>query len=252
MGSTLGTLSRGRFSTAPAWYRPLLHLEDAVLYRVRSHLPTQAHLHGDDRAGISNFASGTRLRIPAAERMVPGANASPYMVQHAGRYLWAMDVCRGRKVVDLGCGDGYGTALLGWVARSAVGIDLSAEAIAAAGEKYHGVEYRVGNLTDPDAIPRCEVAVCFEVLEHIAEAARVLEVVSERASRLLMSMPNPLAGGSHINSHHVNDWPLSKIKRHLRRHGARSIRNYHQSLRGYRVKRTALPWDAFWLFDVRF
>jgi SAM-dependent methyltransferase len=240
-----------RFPTAPAWYRPLLSVEDAVLYRLRNHLPTQAHLHGED-ASTANFMSNVRLGIPAAERMVPGANASPYMMQHVSRYLWAMDICRGRDVVDLGCGDGYGTAMLSWVARSAVGIDLNSDAVTAASRKYPGVNYCVGDLTVADTIPATEVAVCFEVLEHIAEPGRVLEAIAPRVQRLLVSKPNPLAGGSHINPHHVNDWPLTTLKHRLRQTGAREIKCHHQTLRGYRMRRRALPWDAFWLLDVRY
>jgi hypothetical protein len=70
--------------------------------------------------------------------------------------------------------------------------------------------------------------------------------------RLLVSKPNPLAGGSHINPHHVNDWPLSTLKHRLRRSGARQIKCYHQSLRGYHIRRTAVPWDPSWLLDVRY
>jgi SAM-dependent methyltransferase len=239
------------FPTAPAWYRPLLCLEDVVLYRLRDRLPTQAHLHLED-APTANFAPANRLGVAAAERMVPGANASPYMVQHVGRYLWAMDICRGRRVADLGCGDGYGTAMLAWVSPSVVGVDISAEAVEAARLKYPGVGYVVGDLREPDSVPGAEVAVCFEVLEHVPNAERILEVVGTRAPRLLMSMPNPLAGGSHLNPHHVNDWPLSTLKRNLRRAGASRVDGYHQSLRGYRVHRGAAPWYPFWLLDVHF
>lgn len=171
-----------RFPTAPAWFRPVLRLEDAVLYRLRDRLPTTAHLHLAD-APTANFAVNTRLGVRAVERLVPGANASPYMVQHVARYVWAMDICRGRDVVDLGCGDGYGTALLSWVARSAVGIDVSLEAVAAAPKRYPGVDYRVGDLTNADVIPRAEIGVCFEVLEHIAGAPRVLDAIGKRVAR---------------------------------------------------------------------
>jgi 2-polyprenyl-3-methyl-5-hydroxy-6-metoxy-1,4-benzoquinol methylase len=240
-----------RFPTAPRWYRPVLLAEDALLYCLRGRLPTQAHLHGEDRA-TANFVSNARLGIAAAERMVPGANASPYMVQHVGRYVWAMNACRGLVVVDLGCGDGYGTSLLSWVCRSAVGIDISADAVEAARARYPGVEYRVADLADPAAIPAADMGVCFEVLEHIASAEQVLAVAAERIPRLLLSVPNPLAGGSHINPHHVNDWPLSRLKKSLRAAGARSIRGHHQRLRGHHVSRGALPWQPFWLLDVRF
>jgi 2-polyprenyl-3-methyl-5-hydroxy-6-metoxy-1,4-benzoquinol methylase len=248
--------TRPRFASAPGWYRPLLQLEDQVLYRLRDRLPTQAHLHGDD-ASTADYVENERLGITSAERIVPGANASPYMVQHVGRYLWAMDAARGKDVIDLGCGDGYGAFLLSWVASSVVGIDLSDAAITEARQKYSGhpsgPEYRIGDLTQPAELPdSAQLATCFEVLEHVPQAQLVVEAAAQRVPRLLMSVPNPLAGGSHINPHHVIDWPLSRWKRVLRAAGATDITAHHQSLRGYRVQRRAAPWHAFWLLDVRF
>ena len=240
-----------RFDTAPPWFRVLLRLEDAALYTLRNHLPTQAHLHGDDEA-TADYALNERLGIYAAERMVPGGNASPYMVQHASRYLWAMDICRGKQVVDLGSGDGYGTLLLSWVARSAVGFDVSEEAVAAARRRYPGVEYRVVDLSDQTVIPEAEIGVCFEVVEHVPHAERILYSFGQRFRRLLLSMPNPIVGGSHINPHHVNDWPLSTLRAHLRHAGATHIRGYHQGLYSWRIRRGATALHPFWLLDVSF
>ena len=241
----------GTFPTAPPWYRPVLRLEERVLYAMRDRLPTVAHLHGDD-AQTANYAVNDRLGVKAAERIVPGANASPYMVQHVGRYLWAMSACRGLSALDLGSGDGYGTFMLSWVASKAIGIDLSEVAVAAARETYDGPEYRCADLTDPESLPSADIAVCFEVLEHISDAPRLLAAVAERLPRLLLSVPNPLVGGSHINPHHVNDWPLSSLKGLLRSAGAKRMRAYHQHVRGYRVTRGAAPWHGTWLLDVSF
>lgn len=241
----------GHFPTAPAWYRPVLRLEERALYVMRDRIPTVAHLHGDDDQ-TANYAVNERLGIKAAERIVPGANASPYMVQHVARYVWAMAACRGGSVVDLGSGDGYGTFMLSWVASRAIGIDVSQVAVDAARQSYAGPEYRCADLTHPDSVPEADLGVCFEVLEHIAGAPAVLAAAAERLPRLMLSVPNPLAGGSHINPHHVNDWPLSHLKSVLRSAGARRIGMYHQHVRGYRVGRGAAPWHGIWLLDVGF
>jgi 2-polyprenyl-3-methyl-5-hydroxy-6-metoxy-1,4-benzoquinol methylase len=245
------TTSKIRFPTAPPWYRALLGLEERVLYRMRSRIPTVAHLHGDD-GRTANYAVNERLGIRAAERIVPGANASPYMVQHVARYVWAMAACRGRNVVDLGSGDGYGTFMLSWVASKATGIDISRSAVEYARKSYPGPEYRCGDLADPDCLLDADIGVCFEVLEHVLSAPDLLIAAGKRLPRLMLSVPNPLVGGSHINPHHVNDWPLSHLKTVLRSAGATRIRTYHQHVRGYRVGRGAAPWHGTWLLDVRF
>jgi|SRR5665213_172389 len=240
-----------RFPTAPTWYRPVLALEERVLYRLRDRIPTTAHLHGDDEQ-TANYAVNERLGVKAAERIVPGANASPYMVQHVARYVWAMAACGGRSVVDLGSGDDYGTFMLSWVASDATGIDISQLAVNRARQLYAGPVYRCADLADPDSLPAADIGVCFEVLEHVANAPDLLAAVGKRLPRLLLSIPNPLVGGSHINPHHVNDWPLSHLKGVLGSAGATRIRAYHQHVRGYHVGRRAAPWHGTWLLDVYF
>lgn len=241
-----------RFPTAPRWYRPILAAEDAILHRLRDRLPTQAHLHDEQSAQASDFAWNERLGVLAAERMVPGNNASPYMVAHVARYVWAMGIARGKRAVDLGSGDGYGAELLSWVCPDVVGVDISAKAVDAARTRYPRPQFRQGDLTSAENIPSADVAVCFEVLEHLRDPQALLAAVATRVPRLLVSIPNPLAGGSHINPHHIVDWPLRTVKAHLRRAGARRIRAYHQGLWQHQVRRTAAPYHVIWLFDVQF
>jgi len=240
---------RVRFATAPAWFRGVLAAEDLVLGRLRGRLPTTAHLHADDGL-IAGTVVNERLDVVAAERVVPGGNASPYMVEHVARYTWAMSRCPGLTVVDLGCGDGYGAFMLSWTAARVVGIDVSVTAVEHARERYRGVEYRTGDLTDPAAIPRADVGTCFEVLEHVRDPDRLLETALRRVDRLLISFPNPLVAGSHINPHHVNDWPLSTLKRRVRAAGARRVRTYHQHFRRPDVRRRAAGWHGTWLLDA--
>lgn len=186
------------------------------------------------------------------ERTIPGAVRGWGMSVHAGRYLWAMPRVEGCTVADLGCGTGYGSYLLSWSgARSVTAVDISPDAIAYAGEHYSGVEYRVGDLTDPDALPQADVAVCFEVLEHIPSPERVLAAAMSRYDRLLLSLPNPLLGGSHLNPHHIQDWPLGKLKRQLRIAGAKHISTYHQRGRNFGLHRGGPPWAATWVLEAR-
>lgn len=239
------------FASAPPWYRTVLRAEDALLYSLRDRLPTSAHLQ-DGEVETSGFVLNERLGVLAAERMVPGNNASPYMVQHVARYVWAMSAVQGKRVADLGCGDGYGSELLSWVCPEVIGVDVSEEALGHARECYSGPEFRQGDLTQPAGVPDADVAVCFEVLEHLHDGPALLRSVSSRVPRLLLSFPNPLVGGSHINPHHVNDWPLSTVKANLRRAGAKKITSYHQSLWSHDVRRFASSIHTVWILDIRF
>lgn len=50
---------------------------------------------------------------------------TPYNVIRVMEYRWASQFCEGMKVMDLGCGTGSGTMILGEKAREIVGVDTS-------------------------------------------------------------------------------------------------------------------------------
>ena len=64
---------------------------------------------------------------------------------HLCRYLNAKNYCQDKKVLDVACGEGYGSALIKrWGARKVVGIDCSEEAIKKASEKNKAVSASCG------------------------------------------------------------------------------------------------------------
>lgn len=89
--------------------------------------------------------------------------------EHLHRYMFAMKYCHGLVVVDIACGEGYGSAFLASVASSVIGVDIDSEAVKFASKKYikSNLEYIVGTCS---AIPvdsgSVDVLVSFETLEH--------------------------------------------------------------------------------------
>jgi 2-polyprenyl-3-methyl-5-hydroxy-6-metoxy-1,4-benzoquinol methylase len=60
------------------------------------------------------------------ERMVPEEAHARTFWEHIGRYRFARDFVRGRRVLDIACGEGYGAAALARAgAASVIGIDVS-------------------------------------------------------------------------------------------------------------------------------
>ncbi len=57
------------------------------------------------------------------------ATSGQVEVEHLHRYFLARDFCRGLDVLDIASGEGYGSALLTQVARSVVGVEISADAV---------------------------------------------------------------------------------------------------------------------------
>ncbi|WP_380067866.1 methyltransferase domain-containing protein [Dankookia sp. GCM10030260] len=106
------------------------------------------------------------------------AIAGQVAVEHHHRYLLAREHCRGRDVLDVAAGEGYGTALLSQVARSAIGVEIDPAAVAAAAREFDrpGLRYLVG---DARAIPLADatvdVVVSFETLEHFDGQDRFLD-----------------------------------------------------------------------------
>jgi len=143
------------------------------------------------------------------ERMVPEKAAGQTFWEHVGRYRYASPFVKGKRVLDIACGEGYGAAALREAgAASVIGVDLSAEACEHARRKY-GLDARVGDaLQIPLADNSLDLVVSFETIEHVSNPERFLEecarvLVSEGI--LIVSTPNrPVYSGqgSHNPFHH--------------------------------------------------
>lgn len=123
--------------------------------------------------------------------MAPDTVASRYerelMARHVFAYDWALAnvVSPGDHLLEIGCGEGYGSAMLAGKAAEVTALDADREAIEHASHKYAGrnmtfMTHTGEELPFPDS--SFDSAVCFQVLEHLQdpaslarEAARVLK-----------------------------------------------------------------------------
>jgi GT2 family glycosyltransferase/SAM-dependent methyltransferase/glycosyltransferase involved in cell wall biosynthesis len=111
------------------------------------------------------------------ERYVPTLDAPEISYEHWHRYLYALTLVEGKTVLDIACGEGYGTALLAQKATRVVGIDVNVEAVAHAARTYlqPNLEFRTGCA---EALPIAEsqvfeVIVSFETIEHLDEHKQI-------------------------------------------------------------------------------
>jgi SAM-dependent methyltransferase len=99
--------------------------------------------------------------------------------EHLVRYRWAAGVAGDRDVLDAGCGEGYGCAILAAAgARRVIGVDLAGDVIERARGRY-GEEGRVEfSEGDVAALPfeddSFDLVTCFETIEHVAAQERVI------------------------------------------------------------------------------
>jgi SAM-dependent methyltransferase len=117
------------------------------------------------------------------ERTLPGIAEENYWFQrHVVAYEWAARRLRGLRVLDAGCGEGYGTAILASAASSVVGVDLDRTIVRHAATTYARPRFEAADL---QALPypdgSFEAIVSLQVIEHLpsprdflAEIARVL------------------------------------------------------------------------------
>ncbi|MBL8518129.1 MAG: class I SAM-dependent methyltransferase [Betaproteobacteria bacterium] len=118
------------------------------------------------------------------ERFTPECDGEIWH-EHWHRYLLAARLCAGRRVLDVACGEGYGTAFLAKTAAHVTGADIDEQSISHAAERYGGQEnvqfVQASASRLPLATACIDVIVSFETVEHlmeqeemIAEFARVL------------------------------------------------------------------------------
>lgn len=114
---------------------------------------------------------------------------------HIYRYHLAKRYCRNKKVLDVGCGYGYGSFILSTVSKKVVSIDVSEEAIRSAKERYSkaNLDFLTMDAERMDFPDHFDVIVSFENIEHLghpdfflARAASLLKP----SGLLIISSPN--------------------------------------------------------------
>ncbi len=157
------------------------------------------------------------------ERLVPELVNPDLLNEHMARYVFAKQFATGKRVLDAGCGLGYGAAELHGAA-SVVGVDVSPEAISEARLRYPQFRFVEGSC---EALPfepgDFDLIVAFEVIEHLhdwraflSECARVLTP----GGQLIVSTPNReyyAESRKHAgpNPFHVHEFDHDEFEREL-------------------------------------
>jgi len=132
------------------------------------------------------------------ERFVPGTEGE-IAYEHWHRYFFARRFLAGRRVLDVACGEGYGSALLSEVASTVVGVDIDAATVTHARTNYASrgnLRFLEGSITALPLPPASvDAIVSFETVEHLDAADQRLMIVEfarvlAPGGLVLLSSPN--------------------------------------------------------------
>ena len=159
------------------------------------------------------------------ERVIPGCVDDELWDEHIARYAFARRFAEGKRVLDVGCGTGYGTAELAGAAKFAVGVDSAADAFESA--RLGGAHFvQASAVALPFPAESFDLVTAFEVIEHLedwqtllTEARRVLR----REGAFLVSTPNRryyTESRAEIgpNPFHVHEFEYQEFRAALERH----------------------------------
>jgi SAM-dependent methyltransferase/chromosome segregation ATPase len=132
------------------------------------------------------------------ERVVPGQVEPDLWNEHLARYLFAARLAGRKRVLDMGCGTGYGAAELARLAASVAAFDLFPQAVALARSAYplpnlYFLAASAAAIPFPDA--SFQLITCFEVIEHVADWQTLLTEAQRllaRGGQFIISTPNKL------------------------------------------------------------
>jgi SAM-dependent methyltransferase len=113
------------------------------------------------------------------ERLEPFVH-NEAMIEHLHRYAIAMEYVKNKTVLDIACGEGYGSNFLARDARDVTGVDIDINTISDASKKYqkHNLKFIRGKVEEmPLADNSFDVVVSFETLEHTEEHEKIFREI---------------------------------------------------------------------------
>jgi SAM-dependent methyltransferase len=159
--------------------------------------------------------------------------------EHWHRYALARRWARGKRVLDVACGEGYGSALLAPDAASVLGIDIDADAVRHAQSRYAGfpnLRFAVGDATRLDVEAGAhDLVTSFETLEHVAaqdELVAGLRRALAPGGVALISSPDRRTYSDAVgftNPYHVRELYRDELEALLARHFG-AVRLFGQKL----------------------
>ena len=176
----------------------------------------------------------------------------PDVYEHLHRYLWAQPLMAGRRVLDLGSGEGFGAALLADRAASVTGVDIDERTVQHSRANYPDIEFAVASAIDLSAFAAAsfDAVVTFELIEHVADQEQVLAEIARvlaPGGLVVMSTPERQAYSDDrdfVNPYHERELTQDEFTALLRSRFANVSLFAQGAITGSRIEALGEPADA--------
>jgi SAM-dependent methyltransferase len=176
-------------------------------------MPESAHRQRDQPPGVPPLEL-------TGERTLPDVPAENYWYRrHLAVYEWIGARVIGKRVLDMACGEGYGSAVLARGAESVLGVDANPEAFEHARLRYtaQNVHFERG-MVENHGEPRSYDAVVFlQTIEHVHDPVAVLRNLRSLLAdggAAYVSTPNLLTLAPPGAAKSDNPWHLKEYRAH--------------------------------------
>lgn len=149
------------------------------------------------------------------ERYIPGQTAKNVREDHERRYWHVRQAIKGKRILDIACGSGFGIKILSSISPEIVGIDCSFEAVNFAKTNFMRI-VDGGVLANASSIPFADssfdTVVSFETIEHLREPAKFLKEIK----RILIPngqfyISTPVKKGNHLDQYHLHEYSIGEF-----------------------------------------
>jgi 2-polyprenyl-3-methyl-5-hydroxy-6-metoxy-1,4-benzoquinol methylase len=181
------------------------------------------------------------------ERTLPDVPEENYWFQrHLVVYEWIRPKVAGQNVVDMACGEGYGSDVLARSAASVVGVDANPEAHEHASARYTRPGLRFARDMIQTFDEPCDAIVFLQTIEHVQDPGELLEHFKRISDVAYISTPNvltlaPKGAERSGNPWHVHEYRAAEFRAllgahfsHVEMHGlfhARKLRAHELAIR---------------------
>jgi hypothetical protein len=182
------------------------------------------HVQRDQPEGVPPLAL-------TGERTLPNVPEENYWFRrHLVVYEWIAAQVAGMRVIDMACGEGYGSDVLAASAASVVGVDANPQAHEHARLRYRRANLRFARELVDAFSEQADAVVFLQTIEHLQDPGAVLEhfrsllaSAAQGGGTVFVSTPNvltlaPKGASRSDNPWHVHEYRAEEFERLCREH----------------------------------